>query len=99
MTLAIMRALDDGLGEEIIKLNRHILASQGSLVSRFDAKARPITKSFITCLYGSPEFLRLQVALFSDCRRFDEVEFIYVNNSPEHNEELYTRSQASCPPL
>jgi len=81
--------LDEGFGNEIIELNRRILRNNKyARISRFAAANRPITKSFITCLYGLPEFLPLQVALFSTSPGFDEVEFIFVNNSPEYMELL-----------
>ncbi len=84
-----IRDLDKGFGGEIIELNRRILRNHKSAgIRKFGATKRPITKSFVTCLYGLPEFLTLQVALFSDSLGFNEVEFIFVNNSPEHKELL-----------
>jgi GT2 family glycosyltransferase len=86
--LFVARSLEAGLGAEIVELNRRIIRdNQAVAVSRFSVP-RPIKKSFITCLYGSPEFLPLQVALFSQSERFEEIEFVYINNSPEHAEEL-----------
>jgi GT2 family glycosyltransferase len=89
--------LDKGFGKEIIDLNRRILVSQVQAgVSHFRATPRRIAKSLVTCLYGLPEFLPLQVALFSDSQGFDEVEFIYVNNSPEHTDLLESEAKQAA---
>jgi len=81
--------LEQGFGDEIIALNRRILRqSRPVAVSRFGPASRRITKTFVTCLYGLPEFLPLQVALFSNSKGFSQLEFVYVNNSPEHGELL-----------
>lgn len=85
----IMHSLSAGTGEEILKLNRMMLAQRGTpAVSRFNTGRRPARRSQITCLYGAPELLKLQIALFSQSQRFAETEFVFVNNSPENSEIL-----------
>ena len=86
---AAIRELDAGFGRELIALNRRVLRDNRNVtISRFNPERGPINKSFVTCLYGSPEFLPLQLALFSDCPGFESIEFIYINNSPELGQHL-----------
>ena len=95
--LSVMRELDDGVGDGLIKLNRRILGShQGTVVSTFNVSRKKITRSFITCLYGHPELLHLQVALFSACRPFEEMEHVFLCNSPELGEELHQQAKQAA---
>lgn len=82
--------LDAGLGRSLIALNLEVsrrMALGGQTVQTGVAPARP-EASVIVCLYGRPELLRIQCALFSKCRGIENYEFIYVSNSPEMAELL-----------
>jgi GT2 family glycosyltransferase len=82
--------LDQGLGTAIIALNaaisRKILA--GAYTTRFGPQPASLDGSIIVCLFGKPEYLFLQAALFSAARGAERYEFIYVSNSPELAEML-----------
>ncbi|WP_157900875.1 glycosyltransferase family 2 protein [Mycobacterium terramassiliense] len=84
------RYLDAGLGRSLIALNlkvskRMALGAQTVQIGVAPARAEA---SIIVCLYGRPELLRIQCALFSKCRGIENYEFIYVSNSPEMAELL-----------
>jgi GT2 family glycosyltransferase len=84
------RSLDAGLGRSLIALNLKVsgrIALGAQTVQIGVAPARP-EASVIVCLYGKPELLRIQCALFSTCRGIENYEFIYVSNSPEMAELL-----------
>jgi GT2 family glycosyltransferase len=77
--------LDAGLGRSLIALNLKVcrrMALGAQTVQIGVAQARP-EASIIVCLYGKPELLMIQCALFSKCRGIENYEFIYVSNSPE----------------
>jgi GT2 family glycosyltransferase len=82
--------LDNGVGRSLIDLNSGIVARivEGGYQMRFGARRPFYDGSIIVCLYGKPEFLTLQAALFSQCPGYDRYEFIYVSNSPELGETL-----------
>jgi GT2 family glycosyltransferase len=87
--LSSARDLDAGFADAILDLNRRILLGGRKVtVTRFGGGRRPVRNSLVTCIYGSPQYLPLQIALFSNCERFDQVEFVYINNSPELAETL-----------
>lgn len=80
----IARELASGGGEEIVRLNRSIVEESKSAHAEHYGRTAPAPAvTLITCLYGSPHLLQIQVALFSASRSFDRAEFVYVNNSPE----------------
>jgi GT2 family glycosyltransferase len=83
-------ALGSGIGDAIIALNRTMLVK--TLASPWVAQYGPELKSFagsvIVCLFGKPEFMFLQMALFSAAPGYRDYEFIYVSNSPELSETL-----------
>ncbi|MBI2698214.1 MAG: glycosyltransferase family 2 protein [Mycobacterium sp.] len=84
------RYLDAGLGRSLIALNLKVskrIAAGGQTVQIGVAPARP-EASIIVCLYGRPDLLTIQCALFSKCRGIENYEFIYVSNSPELAELL-----------
>ncbi|OBK34772.1 hypothetical protein A5658_11010 [Mycobacterium sp. 1245111.1] len=86
----VFRYLDAGLGRSLIALNIEIstrMALGAQTVQIGVAPARP-EASVIVCLYGRPELLTIQCALFSKCRGIENYEFIYVSNSPEMAELL-----------
>ena len=84
------RHLDAGLGRSLIALSLNVsrrLALGAQTVQIGVAPTRP-EASIIVCLYGRPELLRIQCALFSQCRGIENYEFIYISNSPEMAELL-----------
>jgi GT2 family glycosyltransferase len=82
--------LDDGGARSLIDLNRGIVAAivDGGYRMRFGARRPSYEGTVVVCLYGKPEFLMVQAALFSQCPGYDRYEFIYVSNSPELAETL-----------
>jgi GT2 family glycosyltransferase len=86
----LFRYLDAGLGRSLIALNLKVsgrMALGAQTVQIGVGPARP-EASVIVCLYGRPELLTIQCALFSKCRGIENYEFIYVSNSPETAELL-----------
>ncbi|BBX47788.1 hypothetical protein MCOO_38030 [Mycobacterium cookii] len=82
--------LDAGLGRSLIDLNLKVskrMALGAQTVQIGKAPARP-KASVIVCLFGKPELLMIQCALFSKCRGIEDYEFIYISNSPELTELL-----------
>jgi GT2 family glycosyltransferase len=82
--------LEQGLGDQIVAINRHVVSSITSspYIERFGQKASEPIGSIIVCLYGKPEYLFLQTALFSATGGIGDYEFVYVSNSPELSETL-----------
>jgi len=83
--------LDRGIGRSLIELNTELSLriASGAHVARFDGAARKsYDGSVVVCLYGKPDFLMLQAALFSSCAGSADYEYIYVSNSPELAERL-----------
>ncbi len=76
---------DNGLGAEIVAFNHSITDSLlGSpYVEHFGPRRRNLLGSIVVCLYGKPEYIFLQNALFSRGPGVQDYEFIYVCNSPE----------------
>lgn len=84
------RYLDAGLGRSLIALNLQVSRRMAQGVQKVQigvAPARP-EASIIVCLYGRPDLLMIQCALFSKCRGIEKYEFVYVSNSPEMTELL-----------
>ncbi len=88
--MAAMAALEPFLGQQVINLNsvvtRQIVAS--SYIERFAGRDRAYKGSIVVCLYGKPEFLFLQSALFAGKPGIEDYEWIFVSNSPELSEQL-----------
>jgi GT2 family glycosyltransferase len=84
-TIEAFFQLDNGVAQSLIDLNTDIVTRtvSGSYRMRFGARRGSYDATIIVCLYGKPEFLTLQAALFSQCPGYDRYEFIYVLNSPE----------------
>jgi GT2 family glycosyltransferase len=82
--------LEAGVGKLLIDLNVEISrrVALGGQALRIGVPPASLDGSIVVCLYGNPEFLSLQAALFSACRDFNRYEFIYVSNSPELAERL-----------
>jgi GT2 family glycosyltransferase len=77
--------LDAGLGRSLIALSLKVskqMALGAQTVQIGAAQTRP-EASIIVCLFGRPDLLMIQCALFSKCRGIENYEFIYVSNSPE----------------
>jgi GT2 family glycosyltransferase len=62
---------------------------------QFGPKRRKLRGSIVVCLYGKPEYLFLQNALFSGGPGFEDYELVYVCNSPELGEQLMRDVQTS----
>jgi len=83
-------ALDTGIGDALIALNRAITNTilAGAWVSYYGPSRPSYLGSIIVCLYGKPEFMFLQSAFFSLGPSALYYEFVYVSNSPELTEFL-----------
>jgi len=82
--------LDGGVGQSFIDYNYKVVARilDGAYRMRFGTRRVSYDGTIIVCLYGKPDYLMLQAALFSECPGYDGYEFIYVSNSPELCERL-----------
>ena len=82
--------LTHGPGEELLRFNAAMSAeiTSRAYVERFGPQRASFDGSIIVCLYGKPEFLYLQSALFAAGAGIAAYEFIYVCNSPELTETL-----------
>jgi len=78
------------IGRNVVDLNsritRDIVAQP--YIERFGRPRATAKGSIVVCLYGKPEYLFLQNALFADGAGIEDYEFIYVCNSPELAERL-----------
>jgi GT2 family glycosyltransferase len=90
-------ALDAGLGAQLVALNRAITGRivAARHVERFGTPRRQPAGSIVVCLYGKPEFLFVQAALFAGRPGIEEYEFIYVCNSPEMTDTLLAEARAA----
>jgi GT2 family glycosyltransferase len=91
-----IEGVDRGAGFEILKLNSALTAPLVSrpYVERFGRTDAGYEGSIIVCLYGKPEFLFLQSALFASVPGIERYEFIFVSNSPELAETLLREAKA-----
>jgi GT2 family glycosyltransferase len=82
--------LDSGLGNLLINLNLEISKriALGTQTLQIGTAPSSSDGSVVVCLFGRPELLSLQMALFSKCRNPERYEFIYVSNSPDMAERL-----------
>lgn len=87
---AAVACLDGGAGAQIVGFNRRLVAGilAKPFVARFGPQTPPPAASLVVCLYGHPEFLFIQNALFAGLPGFDAYEFIFVSNSPDLNDRL-----------
>ncbi len=88
--LSAMASLDRFAGEQILSLNRAVTRGvvAAPYVERFGPSERSFKGSIVVCLYGKPEYMFLQNALFSGKPGIEDYEWIYVCNSPELVERL-----------
>ncbi|HEY5301150.1 MAG TPA: hypothetical protein VIJ55_10780 [Acetobacteraceae bacterium] len=93
-----MLALDAMAGDQIVSLNRAITEriTAAPFVERFGPTTRDCKGSIIICLYGRPEYLAIQNALFTRKPGIEDYEFIYICNSPELLERLLKEARASA---
>jgi GT2 family glycosyltransferase len=89
--------LDRSIGMEIVRFNRHLTSVliAAPYLERFGSKRSSYDGSLVICLYGKPEFLHLQAALFSAVEGMDRYELIFISNSPEMSEALLREAKAS----
>ncbi len=87
---AAVTCLDGGAGAQIVAHNRRLTAGivANPFVARFGPQGGKPRGSLVVCLYGRPEFLFVQNALFAGLPGMEEYELIYVCNSPELNDRL-----------
>ena len=87
---AAVAALDGGTGAQLVANNRRLTAEivANPFVERFGSPGKKLRGSLVVCLYGRPEFLFVQNALFAGLPGIDDYEFVYVCNSPELNDRL-----------
>ncbi len=90
--------LNAGLGAPLLMLNARISGQITALshVERFGSHARRFRASVVVCLYGRPEYLFLQAALFSAGPDAAEYEYVYVSNSPELTEQLQREARLAA---
>lgn len=83
-------AMDGGVGDQIIAFNRAITRRLVATpyTERFGNRTRPYKGSIVVVLYGKPEYLHVQNALYAGLPGIEDYEFIYVSNSPELGETL-----------
>ena len=92
-----MTALERGMGAQAVALNRAITGriTNARHIERFGIPKRQPKGSIIVCLYGKPEFLFVQSALFAGREGIEDYEFIYVCNSPEISDALLAEAHAA----
>lgn len=91
-----MLGLTDEFVDQVLALNRAVTAwyTAQPFVESFGPTKQAFKGSIIVCLYGRPEYMFLQGALFSGKPGFEDYEFVYICNSPELLECLL--NQARC---
>ena len=85
-----MISVSRSIGRHVVDLNQRITREivANPYVERFGRQRTSPKGSIIVCLYGKPEYLFLQAALFSGGRGIEDYQFIFVSNSPELTESL-----------
>jgi GT2 family glycosyltransferase len=87
---AAVASIDTAVGNQLIDFNQMLTrrAVNAPYVEHFGGAAPAYKGSIIVCLYGRPEYLFLQQAMFSRLPGIQDYEFIYICNSPEIAEPL-----------
>ena len=82
--------LEGGNGAQLVAHTRRLTASivAEPFVERFGPQGGAPRGSLVVCLYGRPEFLFVQAALFAGLPGIEDYEFVYVCNSPELADRL-----------
>jgi GT2 family glycosyltransferase len=90
--------MESGIGRALLNLNRIVSAKFASFpyVERHGPTRRKFRASIIVCLYGRPEYLFLQTALFAAAPGAQNYEFVYVCNSPELTEALQREARIAA---
>ncbi len=85
-----VQELSRGVGDELVALNRSISGAitRAAHAEYYGPKRKRFKASFIICLFGKIEYFFLQNALFVSGAGSDDIEFIYVSNSPELTDPL-----------
>ncbi|OYV38831.1 MAG: hypothetical protein B7Z81_04090 [Acidocella sp. 20-61-6] len=83
-------SIEHSIGAQLVDFNKmqSRRAAASPYVERFGRAGRRVKASIIVCLYGRPEFMFLQSAMFAQLAGFEDYEFIYVSNSPWIAEQL-----------
>jgi hypothetical protein len=78
------------IGAQMVDFNKMLSrrAVNAPYVERFGRRGRRYKTSMVVCLYGRPEYMFLQNAMFSRLAGMEDYEFIYVCNSPHIAERL-----------
>ena len=92
------RQLELGIGHGLLRLNATLCAriTAGAHVERHGNHARAFCASIVVCLFGKPEYLFLQAALFSAAPGAGDYEYVYVSNSPELTEQLQREARLAA---
>jgi GT2 family glycosyltransferase len=90
--------LGGGIGSALLEMNRRVSAhfAEHPHVERHGRHDRKFRASIVICLYGRPEFIFLQAALYSVTAAAKDYEFVYVCNSPELTEPLQREAAIAC---
>ena len=96
--LQVISGLERGQGAEALALNRAIVSrlTRAPHVERFGPEPANLIGSVVVCLYGRPEYLFLQCALFAGLPGMERYEFIYGSNSPELAERLLSEARLAA---
>lgn len=78
------------IGAQLVDFSKMLSRSavNAPYVERFGQRKPHYRGSIIVCLYGRPEYLFLQAAMFARLAGIGDYEFIYVSNSPDLAETL-----------
>ena len=90
--------LHAGIGHALLTLNANLSAhiTARAHVERFGTHTRRFRATIIVCLYGRPEYLFLQAALFAAAPGAADYEYLYVSNSPELTEQLHREARLAA---
>ncbi len=90
--------LNAGIGQALLALNANLSAhiTARAHVERFGNHTRRFRATIIVCLYGRPEYLFLQAALFAAAPGAADYEYLYVSNSPELTEQLHREARLAA---
>jgi GT2 family glycosyltransferase len=80
---AAVAAVAPMIGAQLVDFNKLLSrrAASSPYVERFGARKQGCKGSIIVCLYGRPEYVFLQAAMFSAQPGMEDYEFVYVVNS------------------
>jgi GT2 family glycosyltransferase len=83
-------AIEREIGAQLVDFNKMLSrrAVNAPYVEHFGRRGRAYKGSIIVCLYGRPEYMFLQSALFHRQPGMEDYEFLYVCNSPHIAEQL-----------